>query len=39
MRTRILLIGGVVVLIALAVVLFRNNFEKVPVTRIDGRAL
>ena len=36
MRTRILLFGGVVVLIALAVVWFRNNFEKVPVKEWVG---
>lgn len=36
MRTRILLFGAVVVLIALAVVWFRNNFEKVPVKEWVG---
>jgi hypothetical protein len=36
MRTRLLLFGGVVVLIALAVVWFRNNFEKVPVKEWVG---
>ena len=36
MRTRLLLVGGVVILIALAVVWFRNNFEKVPIKEWVG---